>query len=587
MRKINILCLLLLGSSMSFAQSNTHTEQSDTLQREMILEREYIPDTEQATKEFFNPLDTKRDTRLKSLNFANTTYGVRMEVRPRLFDPVYRSYASLPKQHTWHARIFGGYPTRFGLNTGLLFRAGENGIVDLAIDHCSLKDLVPGDSKSFRALNNTHDTNVVLRYGHKLPDRLLNVSAKAYNNMQTYFGHAVMSTTPPDGAQPRYPLYQMVGGAIDFNLSPAPLILRSPWQYSLYGTLGYGRQSLPIPASATDKNNANGLDLLIGGKLAYGIFTYDFNFGADLFFKTTKVSAKRLPTLETSTPMVFSVSPYVSYVYQDLSLRGGANIQFLNGVSTKLHISPNITAKWKATDDLSAFATVKGGGEVTGFRELYRLNRYSLPTSLSKAMTLADYDATIGVQVGSISGLSLDLRGGYASYRDYYDWAYDSATPDPKDQAHGLPFTTFLPQRKNNVGLAYLTASARYIYAGGLEIVGSMQYNNYILAKNKVHLSGRPAILMNLSVDYQILPSLTAHCNLQGVGGIKYLRSVGQKEYGRIPFVADLSARISYKLHKNLGLSLMGTNLINQRESRWIDYSRPGIGVLGAVTINL
>lgn len=590
MRKINLLCSLLLIGGVAFAQDNRSIEQQDTLQREMVLERDYIPTTDQATKKFFNPLDTQRSTQLKPLSFANTTYGVSMNIRPRLFEPVYQSNAALPKQHTWHARIFGGYPTRLGINMGLLFKTGENGTVDLAIDHQSLKDQVANDILPFKPENKIHDTGLTLRYGHKLPDRLLNVSVSAYNNMQTYFGHSVLSSADspmPENTPANYPLYQMTGGEISFAISPAPLVLRSPWQYSLFGSVGYGQQGLPIVATEEKKSNAKGLDLMVGGNLAYGITTYNFNFGADLFFKTANVSTVRVSPEESTMPAVLSVTPYLSYRNEQLTLKGGANLQFLNGVAPKFHVSPNITARWKTSDHFSVFATVDGGGEVTGFRELYKLNRYSIPSSISNAMSLARYNATVGLQVGSFNGFSLDLRGGYASYSYFYDWAYDPLTKDPENQDSGLTFTTFAPQRQRDVSHGFITASARYIYPEGLELAGSFQVNTYTMPDKDTNLQGRPSFIMNVSADYQITSSLTAHLNLHGLGGIKYSTMTETPKYTELPFITDLSARISYKVHQNIGLSIIGTNLLNQRKSQWIDYTRQGIGIMGALTIDL
>lgn len=595
MNKSTILCFALLTGGFAFAQNNTPVEQIDTLRREMVLEREYVPTTEQATKKFFNPLDSQRSTQLKPLSFANTTYGVSMNIHPRLFEPVYESKAIVPKQNTWHARLFGGYPTRFGINTGLLFKAGENGTVDLAIDHQSQKDLTTHERLTFKPVNTTHDTDFTLRYGHKLPDRLFNVSVGVYNNMQTYFGHYIPATASGEKSPLQaidYPLYQMIGGDISFDISPAPLVLRSPWQYSVFGNVGYGRQDLPLSASEVEKATASGLDLLVGGNLAYGISTYDFNFGADVLFKSSTVSSKRAAPEAGTMPMVLSVTPYASYINESFTLKAGANLQLLNGAGPRFHVSPDITARWKATDDFSIFAEVDGGGNVTGFRDLYKLNRYSLPTSISNAMTVANYDAAVGLQVGSISGFSADIRGGYAGYNSFFDWSHNALSQDAQRMGE-LPFTTFAPRRLENVHHAYFTASARYLYPEGLEIAGGIRYNRYILPRSQdsdreIHPDGLPSLILNLSADYQVLPNLTAHLNLQGMGGISYtVGTLEAPDTEKLPFLTDLSARVSYKVHKNVGLSIMGTNLLNQRQSRWIHYTRPGIGVLGAVTINL
>ena len=105
---------------------------------------------------------------------------------------------------------------------------------------------------------------------------------------------------------------------------------------------------------------------------------------------------------------------------------------------------------------------------------------------------------------------------------------------------------------------------------------------------------GRPAMELTADLAYSPIKDLTLSANFLGLGGIKMQQLLprelvreGEEVVYTLPFTTKLDAQVSYKVLKNLGVSLTVENLLNQRIQRWSHYYSPGIGVYGSITLEL
>ncbi|MCI6279202.1 MAG: hypothetical protein MR609_05360 [Bacteroidales bacterium] len=627
-----ILVLPTIALGTTLAQNGANPLPKDTLQRELVLEREYVPSTAEVKKDFFNPLDVPKSARkLKPLRFARDTYGVDVSLRPRLFDPVYNSYAQNEDPRNWHLRLYGGYPARLGANIGMHFNAGENGSLDFGIDHDSRKSALSNPLLPFRQEAEMHDTEVSARFSQKLDTRTLGISGSVYHSMETLYGlpsdYAV--SAEPSDLRPKYTLFSRIGGEAGFELSPAPLLDLSPWQYSVYLHGGYAALDIPAtfftiptallppdpatpvtPAAPAEElgkvERMSGYDVKAGGTLAYGLKVYNFNFGADVSFEMSgrNTSAALRETGAGNTygvPMALSGTPFLSYLNDYVELKAGVKVQFLNGVSEKFALAPLVNFRWKAHDLFSIVIDADGGGDLVGFRELYELNRYALTPFGDTPMDVARYRISAGFELGNLYGFSASLKGGYADYAHLFDWyALMSASAS---RGMGLPAIVFSPVQNENVSLLFFEASARYVSPVGFTVSGGARYDKYTVKGTDRVVSGRPSLTLNVSADYRINPEWSVALALDAKGGIKQRFNFSpnltspapepSRDFGTdkssvasVPFVGDLTARVSYDFSKYAGLSLIGTNLLNQHYSEWLGYGRAGAGIMAALTLH-
>lgn len=604
-----IYALTMVLSLCSTITAESQTAERDTINREMVLERDFVPTAKQAQKAFFNPLQGIKSQALKPLDFARNTYEVSMNVRPHLFDPLENSHAIVPERNAWHLRLLGGYPVRYGANLGMLYRVGEQGSVELAVDHLSQSLGGVQRYSTYGPKNNTHDTSVGLKYSGKLGDRLVSIGVDVFNNMHTMYG---LGETTLIGAVPETPstnpLYRMTGAELHVELAPTPIALRSEWQYSLHGNVGYtNKQDIQLNGAGmipSDPRHAiSGMNLQVGGNLAYELMSYNVNLGVDALLSGNQLFGILLP-YGTPASQYMSIDPYVSYVMDNFSIKAGARLQLLSFGPKKFIAAPKLQMKWDAHEMLAIIAEVDGGAATNSIRDLYRTNRYAQGVSTYFANDIAQYRASMGLQIGNLYGFTAELRGGYADYLSLYHWDAHMPYYAPRESStplyHTSTLTYFSAADRGRVKNIFVSASTRYISPIGLQASLGVKYNKYTrqiaegdteAGETRGVIAGRPSVELAGSLDYQITPRLSAHVSMTGLGGIKFvspnLSSSGTtKATVSLPFIAEMSARLSYKIHRNIGLSLTGLNLLNQKSQRWLSYDRPGISVAGAMTLS-
>ena len=242
-------------------------------------------------------------------------------------------------------------------------------------------------------------------------------------------------------------------------------------------------------------------------------------------------------------------------------------------------------------------------------RDLYRINRYADPMSISHGIESSTYDVALGLELGSWNGFALDLKGGYADYRDFYDFASKSAATPTPEGYQGEPYAEVALFDLRNLGSVrhgYVSLGARYMGAEGISGSLGVKYNHFArpaLTEEEStkpdhelmeSILGRPALELTADLTYSPIKDLTLSANFLGLGGIKMQQLLprdvvreGEEMVYTLPFTTKLDAQVSYKVLKNLGLSLTVENLLNQKIQRWSHYYSPGIGVYGSITLEL
>lgn len=618
----HIYKVLLLSGAMLVGNNVAHANPFalDTLQREMVLQRDYQPVGQQAEKAFFNPLQTSATTSLRPISFARNTYPITMNVMPKLFNPLDNPLAPKQVKQMLHARVFGGYPGHVGANVGVLVKPSEEGSLLISVDHLSRFANVPQRNLPLRPVDRTHDTEVALDYTHALVDRVINVGVDVFHHANTYYG--MLPIVPSAGTSQltaEYPLAGMVGTEVRVGVSPSPLSLARGLQYSVDGKVGYTTKDdislyytdnnilIPKGVAPVKGNKVSELSVDVLGNLGYKFAGTDWGVGVDGRYQMISISALNgLSGNKLNPMMALSIDPYFAYTAPNFVLKAGAKIQLLNRGSKKFLVTPDVQARFKATDNFSIYLNADGGAEYHTLRDIYRQNRWADAMSVYEGYEIAHYRVISGVQVGNINGFSLDLNGGYTSYSDFSDWKSGYHTTKYANELvmDGPEFREILTPlySLNNVGKVdniFVGAKVRYVSSIGLDLGASVKYNSYKAKTEEVtdHKVGygRPAYEIGVSADYAINDKIGLNVNFTGLGGIKFpelskpVNGVGATPVTLVPaesiFVGDLGARISYKVHPNIGLSLIGENLFNQKVGRWRGYDRQGAIAVFAVTL--
>ena len=584
--KIRQLLVTLAASSMLLGLSAQTP--ADTLRRSMTLQRAYIPETGQAKKEFFNPLAGQTPRQLHPLDFARNSYSLSMKARPRLFTPSENLLLPEYGSHHFYARLFGGYPVKAGGNIGAHFRAGEYGTITLALDHTSRHVTGEKGRLDEAPINETHDTEGLVRYSQKLPDsdRMLEIEGFGFGHAHSLYGHPLSSVKSGElpyhfiTATPEKPeLMSYYGTGLSVSLSPAPLSALSTWEYSLSATVDYGNRNADVNAAREGEpigvyidGRGDALHAGVQGSLTYGAKINDFRFGVDAGYEINRFSLDK-EVAGGKASQIITLIPHFDYIIPSLQVRAGVKVQLPTMGAKQLLITPDALLRWRMHDKASLLLSANGGMSMLSMRDLYRINRYADPMSIAQGIESSTYDVALGLDLGSWYGFALDLKGGFADYR----------------VRHG-----------------YFSLGARYVGAEGLSGSLGVKYNHYARPALSEEESarvdhevvesvlGRPALKLTADLAYSPIKDLTLSANFLGLGGIKMQQLLprelvreGEEVVYTLPFTTKLDAQVSYKVLKNLGVSLTVENLLNQRIQRWSHYYSPGIGVYGSITLEL
>lgn len=618
--------LLLCGvavSSHGFAFANPFA--TDSLQREMILQRDYQPVGQKAEKAYFNPLSTNTSKSLKPIKFVRNTYPIAMNVTPRLFASIDNPLAPEQVNQMFHARIFGGYPRHVGANIGVLAKPNDQGSMLISVDHLSR---FVNHNVNYLPINpedRTHDTDVAIDYTHALSDRVFNVGIDAFHHANTYYGSLPKYENSKAKLTASYPLHRMVGTELRVGVSPAPLSIASGFQYSIDGKVGftskedvsvlYDKNDIIVSQSVGQqgKHKVSELAIDLNGNLGYLFSGTDWGAGVDGNYKLITISAlNTLGASKLSPLQLLSLDPYISYVSPSFTLRAGAKVQMLNRGDKRFLFIPDVQARYSASELFSLYINADGGAEYHMLRDIYQQNRWADAMSVYEGYDIVLYRALLGVQVGNLNGFSIDFNGGYAQYSSLSEWtsAYYVTTYADElvldgSQKYQIHTPLYSMTSAGKAGKIFVGAKGRYISSIGLDLRVSVQYNKYISQSTKeiqnqsvndyVVGYGRPAFEVGILADYAINDKLGVNVNFNGLGGIKLpelsypkdnIGTENLKLGEEAVFVGDLGVRVSYKVHPNIRLSIIGENLLNQKVGRWRGYDRQGATAILAATFS-
>lgn len=616
MKRYILLLLIFTASSIGAARAyNSSPYVADSLQRELTLQKEYVPVGHQAERTTFNPLDTRGKASLTPIEFAKNTYQVGMNVKPKLFEPIQNPLAPNHPMSVFHARLFGGYPIYAGANIGFAGRIGEKGSLLLGLDHASRMNTVRGSVTPFDPQNTTHDSEIGLKYTQALESRLLNIGIEVYNHLNTIYGHAEKSPLGnlnsqlkgDEDFQEKYKLFRLTGGELSVSLSPTPLSLLSGWQYSAKANVGISNKAQPfymneiVPIISFDGNGRdandgkaiNELNLNLEGNLGYNFAGTDWGFGVDGKYQLLSLSELNVSE-NMKAGYIFSANPYFQYNSPNLLIKAGAKLQMLNRGEKTFLATPDVELRWKATPLFSLYAVADGGAELMGLRELYQVNRYAEASSAYRGYNITQYRALLGILVGNYDGFSLDINAGYADYLAFSDWdiKYTEAPMHPTIAHDPYDVVTFNRVNKGGANQIFVSALARYVSYIGLDLSAALKYNKYtrkeVEGVETAPIQGLPSMEMSINADYAFTEKLSAGASFNGLSGINFYQNInGKREEIKMSFIPELDARVSYKVHKNIGLSVIGKNIFNNKSARWAFYERPGATIVGAITFNL
>ena len=292
----------------------------------------------------------------------------------------------------------------------------------------------------------------------------------------------------------------------------------------------------------------------------------------NLFYDAKPASAA-LDRGENADYTTVNLNPYYQHTAEKWEIHLGAHADFAFKQGKKIQVAPDVQAAYHPVSSITLYAQATGGRLLNDFRRLETLCPYADSDGAPTA-TYEQLNAAAGFKASLPVGFRLHLYGGYQVRKDELVSVYGRTTG-------GEPWE----------GLAFLQGDLNNLYAGvELDYTYRDTYSLHLSAlghkwKDKqeflahqlhylpawegdVHADARPLTGLLLRLGYRH----AAHASREGVGGAKPAP------------VSDLYLSGSYELFDGLGVYVRANNLLNKSYSLRGGCPAEGLTFLGGVT---
>lgn len=582
-----IFVTLISSSVISVNAQNTSAKADSTLNRQILLERDFDPTLQDASK--INTLPAVHESVVKQ---ANVQYEHR---QPGLsFDsyPVGDTGSGDIKTAIDYSKKRGYLDLGAGSYGNIIGRLGykildtKTDQLDVFVRHSSTNgDIKYSDSYGTDKQKAKYMNNLVkARYQHSFEYLKWYLNAKYENTAFNYYGN---------------PFDDYSEGTFDYskkqslnNIGFETGVKSNDNNEFIYtGSLAYNHFSTKyglanyLDGISGGLINANldiaapfGSDKLVGVRL--GILNQSFS---DIDFYTKDEKDEYFHGL---TKLQFN--PYIGLEGGNYKISLGLNVNYAIDNKNKLVIAPDINIDWRVAENTSLYLIATGGINDNNYLSVMQENRYVTQASkIDYSRTLAD--GTIGIKSGIIKGFEFDIFGGYKYTKNEHLYASYILNPS-------LWSNVFIPgyvdlgtghfggQIKTNlIPRTDLTAKAvTYFYNVSSEVDGAGKLYPWHLPTFTFNLKADIHVTDNLllSAGYNLATGRKAFIyNIQQIGGSVYTSSMDLK----MKNINELNIGAEYKITDWLTAFAQVNNLLNQKYDIWNGYTQQGLNVMGGL----
>ena len=544
---ITLIIVSLLSISLSYAQ------ESDTLQREVTITKEFTPTVRDAEKINTLPSIATPTFNTRSVNYC---YDATSTAVPTTATNVNIPY--LPKYETGAKRHRGYLDLGLGTYLSMFANAGYH-ILDTPHDQLNIKAQfsslnwdIPVNSHSSMVSDDdvTHqtfyDARAGLRYTHTF-DNDISVSlqgAYRYINFNYYgvAGNALRTTTHPFNTVNNF------YGEVRVDNKEAQHYDYEHW----YVTAGY---------SLYKNSRGAYTDIMSNEHHAYAKSAYDYmldefwSIGGEVNLDYLQYNG----LLNKSTQNIFMARliPNITYRKNRLYFRAGFKTDISVNDGTVFRFAPDIHFNWEFVENYFLHADIDGGKQLHTWYDMSQYCLYFDP-SLRVPSTYSPFDAQLGFRFRFIPELYLSA---YAGYEVATSALFQSAALSTQAIAwQGLEASCFKAGARINADiLQYVTISLEAIYRHWTHDGAAISYNRPRWEGN-ANVAIHPHKQFDIELGY----------NMQ-LG-----RDFGAT-YGTLNDIHNLQAMVTYHPAQWLSVFVQGNNLINCKYDYYYGMPAPRI----------
>jgi hypothetical protein len=585
------LILALLCGVQALAQ----TDQDTLIQRDLILEKDYVPVIESTDKLLILPETEPLTQKKRNADFSLSgspapLKGVYVPL------PAPTLITEYPASKKWGYFSFaGGSKTAFLGDAQVNLLRQSKQTLDVRLLHRSIfGDITNSMAETKRSFMNQN--RLMGNYTLHLPGHELKVGLGQRYNAWNYYGLwktpspiTVNDVTTPDN--------QWLSDS-EYAISLASKQTKQALSYNvgLNGHLFYLGKGINAPGTTSKTKGAREGTFNIKGKLAYQLsdnLALGVNAGlTSLSYRNpvTHILYQAFYDNPTSTANAFAkqswleVNPYAQFTWKQWKLEAGLNVAIPSLESERVKWAPNLSGSTSLSDKAAFRVSLDGGILVSTYRDGLDRNPYLDPfINLKSAYQPINLEAAIDWR--PIKDLRLTPRVGYS--RTNNKAFFYNAMPGNTDRinlAYGQLFSAlYMNENRLSIG-----SEAYYNFRSKLRFFAEAHYNQYInYSDNSVIdnlLAGRrkawyqPGVDARFRLDASPIKQLSLFADYQ-IMALRYA-STSTDFMHRMDDIHDLSLGASWKLGNNVQLFVRLNNLLDQRYEVWNAYKVHGFSAL-------
>lgn len=261
------------------------------------------------------------------------------------------------------------------------------------------------------------------------------------------------------------------------------------------------------------------------------------------------------------------MNPYYHLQNDDWTLRLGAHVDLAFGFGKTFRAAPDVYAQYNFADSYLLYVQAKGGKQQNDFRRLETICPYGQLASQADA-TYEQLNAALGFKASPVTGLWMNIYGGYQNLKN--------------DLVQGFGDDALLLYGQNTSNV-YFGAEASYSYKDIFAIAASGTYRNWDTKKDETNPYAETALLFKPALEADL------HVDIRPVS--PFLLKLGYQHIARqevegqtIDAVSNLYAGLEYKLFKGISIYARANNLLNQKYQYYLGYPAEGINFVGGVS---
>lgn len=584
MRSSYILTLVAVLCLTGHVQAQESTKKDTTLNRELTLEKEYVPTVRDASK--INFLPQIKEPEAPKANVEYSGYTIPYKVNPELSVLKPGDYFTEIKSSNKRGYISAGVSTFVDIDADLGYQILNTEKDQLSVwgSHRSSNGKVRYLQEDTTQKMKINDTWGGLSYAHDFNIFKLFTDAKYTYSAFNYYGYNLLT--------PNSTLYQyedkdrnQVNNIFDINLGvssqkPNELNYMVKVNYSYFQQKYSTLKTLDGP-----KQNKFQVDW---------DFSKDFDsdkfIGVAGYFRNTSYSLQEDITdyfadYKSYTDVL--LNPYFKMEGDNWDTRLGVDVHILGNQSEDLSIAPNVEFNFRPSEKFLLYLTAKGEVTDNNNANMFYENRYVSPEFRVRD-SYTSFDGTVGLKSSIGYGFWFDVFGGYKYTKQEHffvpDWSsfkYSMTEGDQLGANFGMP-------RYMDAGVFKLGANLKYQYGNILEVGLKGVFNSWNVDSNEDSVIepeawNKPTFVtdFNVGINMPWVPDLRLDLLYHLETGRKtfYAKTIDMKN------INLLNIRGAYKLNDTFSIFAKLDNVMMQKYDLWYGYPGQKISFMGGISV--